>query len=51
MKEEAIHLVRDVKDPAQRLNLLREYLQALVLKSLHESEGFKCLSFGAFFEQ
>jgi len=38
-------LVRDLQDPTQRLNLLREYLQACSLRSLHESEAFHCLSF------
>ncbi len=45
MKEEALNLVRPIRDPARRLNVLREYLQALLLRSLHESEGFKCLAF------
>ena len=45
MKEEALSLVRSVEDPARRLNLLREYLQAFALRSLHESEAFCCLSF------
>ncbi len=45
MKEEALALVRDLPDPAQRLNLLREYLQSCVMRSLHESEAFTCLSF------
>jgi len=45
MKEEAISLARSVTDPSQRLNTLREYLQALVLRSLHESEAFQCLAF------
>ena len=45
MKEEAINLVRDIVDPSQRLNTLREYLQALVLRSFHESEAFQCLAF------
>lgn len=45
MKEEAVNLALSVQDPAQRLNVLREYLQALVLRSLHESEGFRCLAF------
>jgi len=38
-------LVREVSDPSQGLNLLREYLQALVLRSLHESEAFRPLAF------
>jgi hypothetical protein len=45
MKDEALALVRDLPDPARRLNLLREYLQACVLRSLHESEAYACLSF------
>jgi predicted nucleotidyltransferase component of viral defense system len=45
MKDEAILLTRNVADPAQRLNILREYMQALVLRSLHESEAFQCLAF------
>lgn len=45
MKEEAINLARNIADPGQRLNVLREYLQALVLRSLHESEAFQCIAF------
>ena len=45
MRDEALALVRLVADPAEKLNLLREYLQALALRSLHESEAFACLSF------
>lgn len=45
MKEEAISLARNIADPGQRLNMLREYLQALVLRSLHESEAFQCIAF------
>jgi predicted nucleotidyltransferase component of viral defense system len=45
MKEEALGLARDLPDPAQRLNLLREYLQTFALRSLHESEAFVQLSF------
>ena len=45
VKEEALSLVSDVPDPARRLNLLREYVQACVLRSLHESEAFLSLSF------
>ena len=45
MKEEALALVQDLSDPAQRLNSLREYLQACVMRSLHESEAFLCMSF------
>ena len=35
----------DEDDPGRRLNLLQEYLQALALRSLHESEAFHYLSF------
>lgn len=45
MKEEAIDLAKKIADPGQRLNVLREYLQALVLRSLHESEAFQCIAF------
>jgi len=45
MKEEALALVRNVSDPGQALNRLREYLQAFVLRSLHESEAFRPLAF------
>jgi predicted nucleotidyltransferase component of viral defense system len=45
MKAEALLLVKGVQDPIRKLNLLREYLQAFVLRSLHESEAFQCLSF------
>jgi hypothetical protein len=40
VKDEALALIRDVADPARKLNLLREYLQALALRSLHECEAF-----------
>lgn len=45
MKEQAIALAKQAANPADRLNLLREYLQACVLRSLHESEAFSALSF------
>jgi predicted nucleotidyltransferase component of viral defense system len=45
VKEEAVNLARNIADPARRLNVLREYLQALVMRSLHESEAFQCLAF------
>ena len=45
MKDEALALVEDVQDPARALNLLREYVQALVLRSLHECEAFTALAF------
>ena len=45
MKDEILALVRDHPDPAAQLNLMREYIQAMVLRSLHESEAFVNLSF------
>ncbi len=45
MKEEALALTRGVSDPSQALNRLREYLQAFVLRSFHESEAFRALAF------
>ncbi len=45
MKDEALALAADAPDATQRLNLLREYLQALALRSLHESEAFVNLAF------
>lgn len=45
MREESLALVLELQDPVQKLNLLREYLQACVLRSLHESDAFLCLSF------
>jgi len=45
MKEEALAIAAEQSDPARRLNVLREYLQACILRSLHESEAFVCLSF------
>lgn len=45
MNDEAVALARSVADPSKRLNILREYLQSLVLRSLHESEAFQCLAF------
>ena len=37
--------VSEVSDPSEKLNLLREYVQAMVLRSLHESEAFVNLAF------
>ncbi len=45
MKAEAIQLATGEPDPAKAMNLLREYLQALTLRSLHESEAFSRLAF------
>ncbi len=45
MKDEALAIAGDASDPAQKLNLLREYIQVLTLRSLHESEAFVSLAF------
>ncbi len=45
MKEEALALAAEVEDPARKLNLLREYLQAFTLRSLHEQEAFSAITF------
>ncbi len=45
MKEQALALARTARDPGQALNLLREYLQTLALRSLHECEAFRPLAF------
>lgn len=45
MKEPLLALVRATPDRGQALNAMREYLQALVLRSFHESEAFRCLAF------
>ena len=45
MKDQALALVEKAKDRGQALNTLREYLQALVLRSFYESEAFRCLTF------
>lgn len=45
MRQEALALVEGESDPGRKLNLLREYLQAFALRSLHESGAFNCLSF------
>ena len=45
MKEQALALLRGLDNPEQARNRLREYLQALVLRSLHECEAFRPLAF------
>ena len=45
MKDEAVSIAKNIADPAQRLNVLREYMQVLALRSLHESEAFRCIAF------
>ena len=45
MKARALELALAVDDPVMRLNVLREYAQASVLRSFHESHAFVALSF------
>jgi len=45
MKDQALAIIKDVAGPSEKLNLLREYLQAMALRSLHESEAFVNLAF------
>jgi predicted nucleotidyltransferase component of viral defense system len=45
MKEQALVLVRGIDDPGLAVNRLREYLQCLVLRTLHESEAFTSMAF------
>ena len=45
MKEAALALTQDLSDPTEKLNRLREYLQAFLLRSLHESEAFASIAF------
>jgi predicted nucleotidyltransferase component of viral defense system len=45
MRDQALARARGTKDPGQALNLLREYLQTLILRSFHECEAFQNLAF------
>ena len=45
MKNDALRLVHSIADPTDRLNILREYIQALILRSLHESQAFTSIAF------
>ena len=45
MKHELIVLARTVSDPTDRLNVVREYIQALIMRSLHESQAFRSIVF------
>jgi hypothetical protein len=45
VREQALSLARGAQDPGQAKNRLREYLQALVLRSLHECEAFRPMAF------
>ena len=45
MKEQALSLAVRFDDPQRRLNALREYLQAFIMRSLHESEAGGAIAF------
>lgn len=45
MKEHLLTVVRAAADRGHALNVMREYLQALVLRSFHDSEAFRSLAF------
>ncbi|MDP2790426.1 MAG: nucleotidyl transferase AbiEii/AbiGii toxin family protein, partial [Rectinemataceae bacterium] len=45
MKTDALRLAKSAHDPIEAGNLLREYVQARILGSLHESRAFESLSF------
>lgn len=45
MKAEALDYALRSGDPIDRTNILREYIQACALRSLHESRAFESLSF------
>ncbi|MFZ2782517.1 MAG: nucleotidyl transferase AbiEii/AbiGii toxin family protein [Rectinemataceae bacterium] len=45
VRSEAVALALQSPSPAGRTNILREYLQAITLRSLHESRAFESLSF------
>ncbi len=45
MKDRALDAASRFDDPGRRLNALREYLQAFVMRSLHESEAARALAF------
>jgi len=45
LRDEALALAARFDGPSQKLNMLREYIQACVLRSLHESEAFSSIAF------
>ena len=45
MKERALDAALRFDDPGRRLNALREYLQAFIMRSLHESEASRSIAF------
>ena len=45
MKDRALEAALRFDDPRRRLNALREYLQAFIMRSLHESEASRAVAF------
>ncbi len=45
MKDRALDAASRFDDPGRRLNALREYLQAFIMRSLHESEASRAVAF------
>lgn len=45
MRTDALDIAKAAREPAEKGNLLREYMQAIILRSLHESRAFESLSF------
>ena len=45
MKDRALEAALQFDDPGRRLNSLREYLQAFIMRSLHESEASRTIAF------
>lgn len=45
MKDRALEAALRFDDPGRRLNSLREYLQAFIMRSLHESEASRAIAF------
>ena len=45
MKDRALDAALRFDDPGRRLNALREYLQAFVMRSLHESAASRAIAF------
>jgi hypothetical protein len=45
MKVEALNIARQTEDPILKLNLLREYMHRVILRSWHEQGAFQAVSF------
>ena len=45
MRDEALALASGLDDPVRKKNVLREYVQAFALRSLHEREAFRSMAF------